>query len=255
MPEKNSKHIHSSWKPSLKMLKVERHARHHILGSDDEFKRAFEIIDRYPKRVTIFGSARDSAVLEVHRKAAHDLAFALAQKEYAIVTGGGGGIMMASNEGAYDAGGVSIGFNIQLPHEQHLNPYTTENLAFHYFFTRKVMMTFFSHAYVYFPGGFGTFDELTEIITMIQTKKMPPLRIVLFGHEFWDDFDALIKTRLLGGGFISPGDEDIYTITDSVEEAVHLIDCVHTMGEFTTTTLGLNPAPVDAAHPLISTAQ
>ncbi len=208
------------------MLKVERHARHHLLGSDDEFKRAFEIIDRYPKRVTFFGSARDLPANENYRLAAEKLAYELAKRDYAIVSGGGGGIMAASNKGAYDAGGTSIGFNIRLPREQHLNPYTTENLAFHYFFTRKVMMTFFSHAYVYFPGGFGTFDELTEIITMIQTKKMPPLRIILFGHEFWDDFDALIKKQLLGNGYISEKDKEIYTITDSIDEAVHLVDCV-----------------------------
>ena len=226
MQTDNKEHTHLYWKPSLKMIKVERHARHHLLGSDDEFKRAFEILDRYPKRVTFFGSARDLPANEKYRMAAEKLAYELAKRDYAIVSGGGGGIMAASNKGAYEAGGISIGFNIRLPREQHLNPYTTENLAFHYFFTRKVMMTFFSHAYVYFPGGFGTFDELTEIITMIQTKKMPPLRIILFGHEFWDDFDAFIRKQLLANGYISEKDEAIYTIMDSVEEAVHLIDCV-----------------------------
>lgn len=221
----DAEHVHVQWKPSLKMIKVEREARRHMLGSDDEFKRAFEILDRHPKRVTFFGSARDLPHNESYREAARNLAYQLAKRDYAIVSGGGGGIMAASNKGAYDAGGVSIGFNIQLPHEQHLNPFTTENLAFHYFFTRKVMMTFFSHAYVYFPGGFGTLDELTEIITLIQTKKMPPLRIVLFGHDYWDDFDAFIKKQLLGNGYISERDDAIYTITDDVTAAVHLIDC------------------------------
>lgn len=215
-----------SWQPSLKMIKLERSSRSHMLGSDDEFKRAFEVIDKYPKRVTFFGAARDVPAGKHYRDAAYKIAYELAKKDYAIVSGGGGGIMAASNKGAYDAGGVSVGFNIQLPHEQHLNPYTTENLAFHYFFTRKVMMTFFSHAYLYFPGGFGTLDELTEIITMVQTKKMPPLRIVLFGHEHWDDFDQFVRKHLLGNEYVSAGDEMIYHITDSIEEAIHLIDCV-----------------------------
>ncbi len=213
-----------SWRPTNKMSAAFRTSRDNLLGSDEEFNEAFTILEKYPKRITIFGSARDNEWGRPYRDAAYNLAFALAKEDFAIVSGGGGGIMAASNRGAYDAGGVSIGFNIKLPMEQHLNPYTTENLTFHYFFTRKVMMTFFSHAYVYFPGGFGTFDELTEIITMIQTKKMPPMTIVLFGSKFWKPFDDFVKTYLSDTGYISPGDEKLYVITDSVEEAVHLIN-------------------------------
>lgn len=208
------------------MLRTERGAQGRLLGSDGEFQEAFTILNKYPKRVTFFGSARDTETGSQYRDAAYKIAYELAKRGYAILSGGGSGIMGASNRGAYDAGGHSIGFNIRLPHEQHLNPYTTDNLAFHYFFTRKVTMTFFSHAYVFFPGGFGTLDELTEIITMIQTHKMPPLRLVLFGHSYWDDFDAFIQKQLLGNGYISPGDTAIYTITDDVDEAVHLVDCV-----------------------------
>lgn len=214
------------WQPSRKMLTTERSAQLRLMGSDEEFNRAFEILTSYPKRVTFFGSARENEAGAVYRQAAHDLAFKLAKDGYAIVSGGGGGVMAASNKGAFDAGGTSIGFNIKLPHEQKLNPYTTESLSFHYFFTRKVMMTFFSHAYVYFPGGFGTFDELFELLTMVQTKKMPPMRIILFGTEFWGDMDIFIQKHQLATGLISPGDEKIYTVTDSVEEAHHLITCV-----------------------------
>lgn len=226
MQDKNQ-HTHLSWNPSKKMLRSEQNAQARMLGSDAEFVHAFEVLNKYPKRVTFFGSARNTEDGVPYRDAAYKIAFELAKRGYAIMSGGGSGIMEASNRGAYDAGGHSIGFNIKLPHEQHLNPYTTDNLAFHYFFTRKVTMTFFSHAYIYFPGGFGTFDELTEIITMIQTRKMPPLRIVLFGHAFWDDFDAFVKKQLLANGYISPGNETIYTITDDIDEAVHIIDCVH----------------------------
>jgi len=208
------------------MLETEKAAQLRLMGSDKEFDQAFEILTAHPKRVTFFGSARENEAGETYRKAAHDLAYKLARDNFAIVSGGGGGIMAASNKGAYDAGGVSIGFNIKLPHEQHLNPYTTQSLSFHYFFTRKVMMTFFSHAYVYFPGGFGTFDELFELMTMVQTKKMPPMRIILFGTDFWNDMDAFIKNHQLKDGLISEGDNLIYSITDSVEEAYHIITCV-----------------------------
>lgn len=212
------------WSPSNKMISAQRAHWEHILNSDEEFEEAFRILEQYPKRITIFGSARDHETGRAYRDAAYDVAYKLAKQGYAIVSGGGNGIMAASNRGAYDAGGVSIGFNITLPHEQKLNPYTTHSLSFNHFFTRKVTMTFFAHAYVYFPGGFGTLDELTEIITLIQTKKMPPLRVVLFGKDFWGDFDSFIRKNLLDEGYISPGDEMIYTITDNPDEVVALIN-------------------------------
>lgn len=219
------KHICKPWKPSSRMLRMEDEASKRLLVSDEEFTKALNILEKHPKRVTFFGSARNVPAGEKYRHAAYEAAFKLAEKGYSIISGGGDGIMGASNHGAYDAKGQSIGFNIKLPHEQHLNGYTTDNLTFHYFFTRKVMMTFFSRAFVYFPGGFGTLDELLEIITMIQTKKMPPIRIVLFGHDFWDDFDHFIRHQLMADGYISPEDVDIYTITDDIEEVIHLIDC------------------------------
>lgn len=227
MKTQNQTHDHVSWDPSRKMMRSEKNAQTRLLGSDEEFVRAFEILNKHPKRITIFGSARNTKSGATYRDAAHKIAYELAKRGYAILSGGGEGIMEAGNRGAYDAGGHSIGFNIKLPHEQQLNPYTTDNLTFHYFFTRKVTMTFFSHAYVFFPGGFGTLDELMEIVTMIQTKKMPPLRIVLFGHAFWDDFSVFVKKQLLETGYISPGDNDIYTITDDINEALHIVDCVH----------------------------
>lgn len=214
-----------SWQPSKKMFRVELESRKNMLGSDHEFEKALAILEKHPKRVTMFGSARDLPNNEIYRDAAHSVAYGLAEKGYAIVSGGGHGIMGASNKGAFDAGGASIGFNIKLPHEQKLNEFTTENLAFHYFFTRKVMMTFFSRAYIFFPGGFGTLDELTEIITMIQTKKMPPLKVILYGHDFWDDWDVFVEKQLLNTGYISLGDEKLYTITDDIDEVIHLVDC------------------------------
>lgn len=226
MPEIN-KPVKKVWRPSKKMLTAGKLSQAAMMGSDEEFAHAFQILNMYPKRVTFFGSARNNDSNEAYRQAAYDLAFKLAGDGFAVVSGGGGGIMSASNKGAYDAGGSSIGFNIKLPHEQKLNPYTTHSLSFHYFFTRKVMMTFFSHAYVYFPGGFGTLDELFEVMTMIQTRKMPPLRIILFGSQYWNNLDDFISKNMLATGFISPGDEKIYHITDDINEAYELVSSTH----------------------------
>lgn len=195
-----------------------------IINSSQEFAPVFDILNEHPLRVTVFGSARDTVHNLADREAAHEVCYRLAQAGYAVITGGGAGIMGAANRGASDAGGVSIGFNIKLPHEQHPNPYTTHEHTFKYFFTRKVALSFFSHAYIYFPGGFGTLDELFEIITLIQTKKMPRLKVILYGSEHWSDLDLYIKKYLLDKGMISDGDEQIYTITDDIDEIIRLVE-------------------------------
>ncbi len=214
----------STFQVTPDMLERQKFSANNLLKSDEEFIRAFEILSRNIKRVTIFGSARNLPANEKYIKAAYETASALAQQGYTIVTGGGNGIMGASNKGAYDVGGKSVGFNIKLPHEQEPNPYTTDELTFRYFFTRKVALSFYSHAYIYFPGGYGTLDELFEIMTLIQTRKMPKLKVVLFGSDHWNDLDKFIQKHLLGDGYISGNDEKIYTITDSVEELVQIIN-------------------------------
>lgn len=192
--------------------------------SDEEFDRAFEIINRHPRRVTVFGSARDVAENQHYREMAYDLGGRLAQAGYTVVTGGGNGIMGAANKGAYDAGGGSIGFNIKLPHEQHPNPYTTDSLTFQHFFTRKVVLAFFAQAYIYLPGGFGTMDELFEIITLMQTKKMPRLPIILIGRDFWSGLAQFVDQKLLPMQVISEGDNQIYQIVDSVDDAMAILE-------------------------------
>ena len=182
--------------------------------SDDEFDQAFDIINRHPRRVTVFGSARDVEENQHYR---------LARAGYTVVTGGGNGIMGAANKGAYDAGGGSVGFNIKLPHEQHPNPYTTDDLTFKHFFTRKVALAFFAQAYIYFPGGFGSMDELFEIVTLMQTKKMPRLPIILIGKDFWSGLVQFVDHKLLPMRVISEGDNQIYQIVDSVDEAMALL--------------------------------
>jgi uncharacterized protein (TIGR00730 family) len=183
-------------------------------GVIDEFEQVFEMLSHHERTVTIFGSARkpqDDAVTT----AAYDVASKLARAGYAVVTGGGHGVMEAANRGAYDAGGDSIGLNILLPHEQSLNEYTTENFQFEHFFGRKVAMTLDASAYLFFPGGFGTFDELFEILALQQTHKIPRAPVILVGSTFWKPVDQLIKSVLKDNYHtIEAEDMKLYEILD-----------------------------------------
>ena len=131
--------------------------------------------------------------------------------------------MEAGNRGAHEAGGKSLGLDIQLPHEQNANPYTTDSVSFYYFFSRKVCLSFSAEAYVFFPGGFGTLDEFFEILTLVQTGKITPVPIILFGKSYWKHIDKVIKKLLLKKKLIDPQDPKLYTITDSIDEAVEII--------------------------------
>ena len=151
----------------------------------------------------------------------------LAQRGFAIITGGGPGIMEAANKGAHEAGGKSVGLNIALPHEQLPNSYQNIDLDFHYFFVRKVMFVKYASAFVCFPGGFGTMDEFFESMTLIQTGKTPPMKVVLIGRSFWQPLADWIRDTMLGERqAISPGDLDLFSITDDVDDAVEQI-CAH----------------------------
>lgn len=189
----------------------------------EEFEKAFDIIGRYPQTVTVFGSARldqDHPVC----KQAFAVSWALAKHNYAIVTGGGHGVMEAANCGAMKAGGASIGFNIKLPMEQKLNDYTTENYQFEHFFGRKVAMTLDASGYVFCGGGFGTMDELFEVMTLVQTGIVPNVPIILIGEAFWQPLDHFIKSTLDEQyEVIDPDDSNLYAITDDIAEAVELI--------------------------------
>ncbi len=179
-----------------------------------EFDNGLKFIKKYPKSVTVYGSARFKPS-NPHYKDARALGYRLAKLGYTVVTGGGPGIMEAANRGAKEAGGDSIGLNIELPSEQILNPHTTDSLSFYYFFSRKTTMSFSSESYIFYPGGFGTLDELFEIITLIQTKKIRPIRCILIGVDFWKPLETYIKKQLLEvHATISKKDLDLFIITD-----------------------------------------
>ncbi len=179
-----------------------------------EFDNGLKFIKKYPKSVTVYGSARFKPG-NPHYKDARELGARLAKLGYAVVTGGGPGIMEAANRGAKEVGGDSIGLNIELPSEQILNPHTTDSLSFYYFFSRKTTMSFSSEAYIFYPGGFGTLDEFFEIITLIQTKKIRVAPIILVGEDFWGPLDLYMKKQLLEvHGTIAKKDLSLYTITD-----------------------------------------
>lgn len=176
------------------------------------------------KTVTVFGSSRLLEGTHWYEEA-RKLGRLLAESEYGVVTGGGPGIMEGANRGASEGGGESIGFNIQLPREERSNPYVARSIAFHYFFSRKVMLSYSAQAYVYFPGGFGTMDEFWELTTLIETKKISQhIPVILVGKEFWGPFVEWIERDLLGKyGVIKPEDLKIFTVVDTPEEVMEIV--------------------------------
>jgi uncharacterized protein (TIGR00730 family) len=187
-----------------------------------EFIEGFDNLASVTKGVTIFGSARTNPE-DPQYVAAQETARLLAQEGFAIITGAGPGIMEAANRGAKMGGGRSIGCNIELPFEQAPNPYLDISLDFRYFFVRKVMFVKYAEAFVIFPGGFGTLDELFEALTLIQTGKIYQFPVIFFGRHYWAGLIRWIQSRLLGEGKISPGDIDLMILTDDPAEATQLV--------------------------------
>lgn len=204
------------------------------------FKIMAEIVDGYEQLarigpcVAVFGSARMKMGDEFYHKA-EELAYLLTKKGFGIITGGGPGIMEAANKGAHIAGGKSVGLNINLPHEQHANPYIDADklLNFDYFFTRKLMFMRYSQGYVVMPGGFGTLDEMFEAITLIQTHKLVKFPIVMISKDYWGGLIDWLKEKMLKDELISPEDMDIFHVVDNIEEAVEVIDNFYKKYELT----------------------
>ena len=192
-----------------------------------EFVEGFEALDEVTRGVTIFGSARTKQDAAYYTMA-YELSRKLVENGYDIITGGGPGIMEAANKGAFEAGGKSFGLNIDLPLEQKPNRFINRHLSFRYFFCRKVMFLKKTFAVVTFPGGFGTLDELFEVLTLIQTEKMARVPVILVGSEYWKGLMRWIDRELLGTGpnglMISPEDKDIFIVEDDLDAIVEIIN-------------------------------
>ncbi len=188
-----------------------------------ELVEGFGMLRKYRLAATFFGSARSQLGEKVYEDATA-LAAKLAESGFVIITGGAAGVMEAANKGAFEAGGQSIGLNIELPSEQAPNRYLTDTATFNYFFTRKVMLSFASEVYIYFPGGFGTLDELFEILTLVQTNKIKRIPIILYNREFWTPLLAYFKDHLLEQYHtIAKADLDLFQVADSVDEAYDMV--------------------------------
>jgi uncharacterized protein (TIGR00730 family) len=195
----------------------------HVQRIAAEFRQGFEAVDRIDRpAVSVFGSAR---IREGHRwyESAREVARRFAGAGFAVVTGGGPGVMEAANRGAKEGGGLSVGFNIELPHEQSSNPYLDLSLTFQHFYARKTMFVKAAEGFVIFPGGFGTLDELFESLTLIQTGKVLNFPVVLFDRAFWGDLLAWVGDEVIADGLISPDDERLLFVTDDPAEALSLV--------------------------------
>jgi uncharacterized protein (TIGR00730 family) len=195
----------------------------HIRMIAEEFRKGFEAVDQIKRpAVTVFGSARIGPTDSDYEQA-RECGRLLAQAGFAVITGGGPGVMEAANRGAREGGGLSVGFNIALPHEQDANPYIDLGLTFRHFYARKVMLVKAAEGFILFPGGFGTLDELFESLTLIQTDKVREFPVALIGTGYWGGLLEWIAERPLATGKISPEDVDLLHVTDDVSVAVERI--------------------------------
>ncbi|MGZ6827070.1 MAG: LOG family protein [Mycobacteriales bacterium] len=193
-----------------------------VLRIQSEFVEGFGMLAELGKAITVFGSARTHPGDPYYRKT-EALGRKLAEAGYAVITGGGPGIMEAANKGCHDAGGTSVGLGIELPFEQSMNDWVDLGMVFRYFFARKTCFLKYSIGYVGMPGGYGTLDEIFEAVTMIQTGKITDFPLVLFGTEFWTPMLDWIQGTLVADGKVGPADVHLFTLTDDVDEAVEII--------------------------------
>lgn len=194
-----------------------------------EFVAGFDAFAETGPAVCVFGSARVKPG-DADYEAGVQLGKKLAERGIAVITGGGPGVMEASNKGAFEAEGESIGAGIELPFEEGINEYVNVGLEFRYFFVRKVMFVKYAQGFVFFPGGYGTLDEVFEVLTLIQTGKLPSTPVIFYNSAYWGPLLEWVKTTLRDGGYISQGDEDLFVILDDIDEvATRMIDLVVTL--------------------------
>lgn len=190
-----------------------------VMRIQSEFVEGFGALAELGPAISVFGSAR-SKPGDADYTAAEEIGTKLVQAGVAVITGGGPGVMEAANKGAAEAGGVSVGLGIELPHEQGVNEYANIGLNFRYFFVRKTMFVKYAQGFIVLPGGFGTFDELFESLTLVQTRTITRFPIVLFGHAYWDGLVDWLRDVVAADGKISETDLDLITVTDDVDEAL-----------------------------------
>ncbi|HEX3326064.1 MAG TPA: TIGR00730 family Rossman fold protein [Actinomycetota bacterium] len=227
-----------------------------FLGSDpwrvlrilSEFVEGFDALARIPPAISVFGSARIHEDDPMY-KAAREVGAEIAAAGFAVITGGGPGTMEAANRGAHEAGGVSIGCNIELPFEQVTNPYADIAIDFEHFFVRKTMFVKYAEGFVVFPGGFGTLDELFESLTLIQTGKVVHFPVILFGSDYWNGMVTWLRERMLAEGKIAAKDLDIFTVCDEVREVMPRIKEILSRGDVE------DPRTEPAVHPKKADAQ
>lgn len=207
-------------------LREEPDVERHLRFTEEEFRKGFALIERIDRpAVSMFGSARTPRDHPLYA-AAMEVAAGFSREGFAVITGGGPGVMEAGNRGAKEGGGLSVGLGIKLPHEQKLNRWIDLSYDFKHFYARKVCFVKASEGFVSFPGGFGTNDELFEALTLIQTGKIRHFPVILFGSAHWNPMLAWTRDTILAEGNISPPDLDLFTITDDPDEAVHgVVDC------------------------------
>ena len=209
--------------PTLTRLEMQEVARERISEISKEFKDGFKLLEDYPQSVTFFGSTtfkEDNPYYQSARTLAGLIAKELG---YAIISGGGPGIMEAVNRGASEAGGSSLGLTIKLPDGQVVNKYLTAQVNFYYFFVRKVCLTFSSEAFIFFPGGFGTLDEFFEVLTLVQTKKIKDVPIICVGSDYWNAMQNFIGNTLLSRVVILDEDIKLFTVTDDHREVLNIL--------------------------------
>lgn len=207
----------------LSHKEIKEGARKRLATINNEFRHTFKFLRQYPKSVTFFGSSRFTEDHPCYVRARALARKIVEETGYAVITGGGPGIMEAANRGAFEAGGKSVGMNIILPHEQKMNEFLTAHVRFYYFFIRKVALSFSAEVYVFFPGGFGTMDEFFEIVTLIQTKKIPQVPVICIGRDYWNHVLKLCDVLRDEYSAIDPGDEKIFQITDNDQDVIDVI--------------------------------
>ena len=212
-----------------------------------EFVEGFDHMSRVQRGVSVFGSARVRPENPLYAQAQH-LGAALVQAGFSVITGGGPGIMEAANRGAFEAGGTSVGLNIELPQEQTPNAYQNVPLTFRYFFSRKVMFVKYAVAFVCFPGGFGTLDEFFEALTLIQTRRTYRFPVILFGESYWKPLLHWLQDELVGHAYIAPQDMELVRVTNDVPDTVELISSFHQARIDAAEETPVFPAPLAASE-------